>query len=163
MDGALTIPFKRQEEIEMNNELTKEQRKQLIALLNEKLAPTKHGRMSNAKLIEIATELAEEEQGPLTMGEILSRYRPGYKVSITPNGRKSRFNGDDVAVALEGVEPAQIIAAAEKLLGFKKCDLRKKYAGMNNGQQRMNAGNRIRAAVKRGDVTVDEVAKAVYH
>ncbi|MDH3375380.1 MAG: hypothetical protein OEQ39_00215 [Gammaproteobacteria bacterium] len=141
--------------------LTQKQRKQLIAMLNEKLAPTKHGRMSNEKLIEIATELANEEGKP-SMGEILSKYRPGYAISVTPNGRKSRYNADDVAETLVGYEPSQIIGAGEKLLGFKKGELFEKYEGMNQGQQRMNIGNRLRAAVKRGDITVEEIAKALH-
>ena len=140
--------------------LDKAQRQKLIAMLNEADPSVKHGRWSNEKLIAKAEELAGDKP---TMGEILSRYRPGYLVSVTPNGRKSRYNGDAVAEALEGYEPAQIIAAAEKLLGFKKGELREKYAGMNQGQQRMNVGNRLRGAFKRGDITIKEIEKAVHH
>jgi hypothetical protein len=140
--------------------LNKEQRAKLISVLNEADPSTKHGRWSNEKLIEKYEELKGEKP---SMGEILAKYRPGYVVSITPNGRKSRCNGDKVAEALEGFEPAQIIAAAEKLLNFKKGELLERYAGMNQGQARMNVGNRLRGAVKRGDITVKEIEKAVAH
>lgn len=142
--------------------LTKKQRSDLIAMLNEADPSTKHGRWSNDDLLAKAEELADENQ-PLTMGEILSKYRPFYVVSITPNGRKSRCNGDEVAQALEGVDPSRIVIAAEKLLdNVKRGELRDKYAGMNQGQIRMNVGNRLRAAVKRGDITIDEIEKAVH-
>ena len=137
------------------------QRKSLIKRLNKELAPTKHGRMSNEALIEIRDELDGEEEGESKMGKVLKRYRPTYSVSITPNGRKSRCNGDDIAMALEGCTYATVAAAAEQLLGLKAGEVFSRYSHMNPGQGRMNAGNRIRAAFKRGDITIEQIQKAV--
>ena len=61
---------------------------------------------------------------------------------------------------LAGAEPLAVIWAAERLLGLESGELATKYAHLNPGQKRMNAGNRIRAAIKRGDATIDDLKKA---
>ena len=59
---------------------------------------------------------------------------------------QSLNNGDTVALALRMLEPNRVVAVAEAVLpGIKKGELKKKYAKLNPGMQRMNAGNRIRA------------------
>ena len=141
--------------------LTKEQRAEVIDQLQEFYPEKKFGRTSGAKLIEMLQEAIDESEGENKMSSVLKKYRPTYAVSVTANGRKSRYNADDVAQVLEGVEPLTVVKAAEKLLGLKRGELQTKYEGMNNGQIRMNAGNRLRGAVKRGDLIVEEIEKVL--
>lgn len=60
--------------------------------------------------------------------------------------------GDDVAAALKGADLDALTAfAASKGLDVEK------YAGLNNGQRRMNIGNRLRNLVKKGEISVEEL------
>jgi len=115
----------------------------------------------------IAAELAqdeddEQEEGS-KMASTLNRYRTGYEPTIAYSGRVSLNKGDDVAQTLAGLSPDQVLAAAETLLGLENGELATRYAGLNPGQRRMNGGNRIRAAIKRGDATVKDLQAAVKH
>lgn len=57
-------------------------------------------------------------------------------------------NGDEVAKALRGMDLDDVIKAAADVLDVVPAELRAKYSHLNNGQIRMNLGNRIRKAVK---------------
>ena len=71
-------------------------------------------------------------------------------------------NGDNTAQMLAMLEPERVVALAEKVLpGIKRGELKKKYAALNRGMKRMNAGNRIRAAIKKGTVTEAQVKRAI--
>ena len=100
----------------------------------------------------------EVPNAELTMSEQLKLARQKYTSSKSSNGNLSVHNGDDVATLLAGNAPEIVCATAEKLSNLKKGSLTKKYGHLNPGQARMCAGNRIRAMVKRKEVTVDEVA-----
>ena len=93
-----------------------------------------------------------------TMAQTLLRYRGGYQDTVSSSNRPSLHNGDPVAVFLQGQEPALVMAAAERILGLDAGFLSEKYQSLNPGQQRMNSGNRIRAALKRGDITASQLA-----
>lgn len=99
-----------------------------------------------------------EKVGDRTMSEILSKYRERYVVSIAPSGRKSLSTGDELAQLLEMLTGKRVCLIAEQAL--KIDGLWEKYQNLNNGQQRMNAGNRIRAALKRGEISIEDVAAA---
>ncbi len=103
----------------------------------------------------------DEEEASRNMSRTLDRYRAlgHYQPSIGPNGSKSESNHDVVANWLEGREPAEVMMLAEQLLGLDRGFLMEKYGHLNRGQQRMNSGNRIRAALKRGELVVDEEGK----
>lgn len=60
--------------------------------------------------------------------------------------------GDEVAAALKGAELGALLDFAEN----HGIDVAK-YAHLNNGQKRMNVGNRIRALVKKGDLQVEQL------
>lgn len=96
-----------------------------------------------------------------SMSATMQKYREKYEPSISLSGRKSLNNGDDLAHLLASLDPRDVVHLAEKVLGLKKNELWDKYANLNRGQQRMNAGNRIRGAVKRGEVTNAQVKKAL--
>ncbi len=146
--------------------ISKEDRKSMLDQLAIHFPDQKFGRRSSADLLDMVMALEveghdEDENEKPSMGEILAKYRVGYVVSITPQGRKSRSNGDELAQTLETYEPAQIIPAAEILLEIETGVLVEKYTGMNQGQARMNVGNRLRAAVRRGDITIEQIEKAL--
>ncbi len=64
----------------------------------------------------------------------------------TANGHVSVHCGDDTAKKLLGKDLDTVYALASKALKEPEASLRKKYAHLNVGMQRMNLGNRIRAA-----------------
>lgn len=71
-------------------------------------------------------------------------------------------NGDKIADALKMCEPQRVVRIAEAVLpGLNKGDLQKRYAKLNPGQQRMNSGNRIRAAIKKGTITQTALKRAI--
>lgn len=105
-------------------------------------------------------ELEEENDGK--MSTTLRKYRQRYQPAIAYSGRKSYTTGDEIAHELAGLSPMQVIRVAEKLLDMEQGELLIKYEKLNAGQKRMNAGNRIRAAIKRGDATVDDLKKALH-
>ena len=89
------------------------------------------------------------------MREHLNKYKPRYITITSGAGNSSLCNGDDVAQRLAGKTPVEVLALAEKLLGI---ELRSKYEKLNPGQVRMNCGNRLRSAVKKGSLTIDQIA-----
>jgi hypothetical protein len=98
--------------------------------------------------------------------EPLKKYRQGYVETKAASGQKSLHNGDDVAVVLEGIEPQAVARAAERLLGMPEGELYRgdgtgRYDHLNLGQVRMNAGNRIRNGIKRGDFSLDALRGAL--
>lgn len=103
-----------------------------------------------------AMELLERRQD-----NVLAKYRGGYENSTTAHGHKSKCNGDKVARALEGHTPETVMAAAEILLGMAQGELVAKYAKLNPGQRRMNSGNRIRNAVKKGIITANNIEEVI--
>lgn len=118
------------------------------------------GRRFRAKRIVGMADAMEEAEGR-RMAQILRKYAQTYEPSISASGRKSLNSGDDVAHLLAGMEPVQTIQVAERVLGMEAGTLLARYEHLNRGQQRMNAGNRIRAAIKRGDITIDDLKKAM--
>ncbi len=104
----------------------------------------------------------DEEDKPNTMAGTMAKYRAGYLPSVAASGRKSLNNGDAIAAVLEGREAKEVLQIAERLLGFADGELQARYERLNVGQRRMNGGNRIRSAVKRGDVTIEQLQAAVH-
>ena len=71
-------------------------------------------------------------------------------------------NGDSTALSLKMFDPARVMAIAEAVLpGIEKGELAKRYGKLNPGMQRMNAGNRIRAAIKKGTITKAALKRAM--
>jgi hypothetical protein len=67
-----------------------------------------------------------------------------------------RHNGDELAVALIGMTPKQVVAYASHKLNQ---DLAVVYAKLNDGQKRMNSANRLRGAINRGEVALADVLR----
>lgn len=74
--------------------------------------------------------------------------RDNYQTTRSATGAKSLNNGDEVAVALNGIPIGELGAIGTKFVGE---DVVAKYAHLNVGMQRMNIGNRIRGHVKKID------------
>ena len=132
-------------------------RKKCLAVIAHYWPEAKLGRETSenlAWLVLISTCFTSAKRN---MSETLRQYRQGYEASTSYSGVKSLNNGDDVAHFLDGMSPAEVLAAAERILGFEDGELVTKYAHLNAGQQRMNGGNRIRAALKREDITTDDL------
>lgn len=109
---------------------------------------------------EDGEEAAEAAEKARRMSATLNKYKPQYVQSVAASGAKSQNNGDDLAAFLSALTPEAVVALAEKVLGLEAGELVAKYDRLNPGQKRMNSGNRIRAAIKRGDLTVEEVRKS---
>ena len=113
------------------------------------------GETAKARLKDLTLiELDNEDHGGNKMAGILANYRAGYVPSIAASGKKSLSNGDTIAKALEGINAAEVLVMAETLLQMEPGTLRAQYSRLNPGQQRMNAGNRLRAALKKGTIAV---------
>lgn len=70
------------------------------------------------------------------------------KEKRTAGGHVSVHNGDEIATKLLGKDLDQVYTMAARQLKEDEADLRKKYKHLNTGMQRMNLGNRMRAAAK---------------
>ena len=103
-------------------------------------------------------DLALDEQDESTgMAKTLANYRERYVVSISASGRKSKACGDEVSQLLEGLSHLQVAQVADCVMGESTGFHYAKYEHLNNGQIRMNSGNRVRAAIKRGDATTEDL------
>lgn len=99
-------------------------------------------------------ELAQDPQAK-GMASTLATYRTKYVPSVAKSGKKSLHCGDSVAEALQYRELDELYAIAGQILeGWTAETLQAKYEHLNLGSQRMNVGNRIRAAFKRGEEAV---------
>lgn len=106
-------------------------------------------------VVFVAVETDEETKRD--MSGTLLKYRGEYVPATSYNGNPSLNNGDTVAEVLEGMSPDEVCFLADLVFSTEQIKHIEKYQGLNPGQRRMNAGNRIRAAVRRGDITVEEV------
>jgi hypothetical protein len=68
------------------------------------------------------------------------------KTNVSASGNATMDNGDALAKKLRGVELDEVYAEASKILGESQAALKAKYQHLNPGMQRMNLGNRMRAA-----------------
>lgn len=75
-----------------------------------------------------------------------------YERTKSATGHSSRDTADATAMALRGQTLDEIYAVAAQQLKVPEQDLRAKYARLNVGMQRMNLGNRMRAAQAKATV-----------
>ena len=129
-------------------------------------AKAKKAASKKAKSAAKATNTATPADAPTrkekrSASETLKKYRVKY-VHTDGYAGLSINNGDKIADALKMCEPSRVVRIAEVVLpGLKKGELTKRYAKLNPGMQRMNSGNRIRAAVKKGTITAAAVKRAI--
>lgn len=136
-----------------------------LAMVDEP-AVTQKARLADIELVDeselqqAAAEEEEAEEVSSKMAEALRKYRAGYKPAVAASGKKSLNNGDPVAIALEYMDWMQVMALCSQLLLIEYAELEARYAHLNIGARRMNCGNRIRAAYKKGDARVVEWVNA---
>lgn len=114
-----------------------------------------------AKALEIWVEETDE---PKTMHDTLAKYRKTYVTTYTARNNKSQSSPKSVvAKYMEGFDHAQVAQFTSSLLGssMDMLEFYHQYSHLNNGQMRMNCGNRINAAVKRGDIIEGDVEAIV--
>lgn len=98
------------------------------------------------------------ERGESEMSKALRKAREHYEKTKRPDGTRSADNGDAIAKELRDLEPWEVADLADKVLGVPKGTHFAKYQHLNNGQIRMNSGNRIRQAWKLANEEGDEAA-----
>ena len=104
-------------------------------------------------------ENMDDEVPAPSMAEKLRKAREErYVMGVSPTGAKSANCGDAMAQFLEGMTAEQVCELADEFTPLEKGDHATKYANLNAGARRMNAGNKLRAAAKRGEIQVVESA-----
>ena len=98
------------------------------------------------------------DRGESEMSKALRRAREHYEKTKRPDGTRSADNGDAIAKELRDYEPQEVAELADKVLKVPKGTHFAKYQHLNNGQIRMNSGNRIRIEWKRANEEGDEAA-----
>jgi hypothetical protein len=138
-----------------------------LALTNETLATIAKAEKWTKDDLEGFLELQEAgfKHSCLTaakrdMQSTLKKYREGYQATQAYSGKSSLCNGDDVAQLLAGCAPKEACTMAENLLDLDENTLWDRYKHLNLGQIRMNAGNRIRGAIKRGELDIGDLLTA---
>lgn len=79
--------------------------------------------------------------------------------TVTAGGRKHLDIDDEVAAKLREKTLDQVYSYAAKTLGVEEKELRHRYAKLNVGMQRMNLGNRVRAAFKAAEAAQADFKK----
>lgn len=83
------------------------------------------------------------------MAEALRKARAHYEKTRRPEGTASADCGDQIAKELRDYEPQDVANMADRVLQVPAGTHFAKYQNLNNGQIRMNSGNRIRGYWKK--------------
>ena len=92
---------------------------------------------------------------PITICESMLPLREVRKHYVRAPGSGHLVNGDALAAVFAELTVEQIILVCMQILALE----RNPYEHLNRGQQSMNLRNIIRGAIRREDITVEEVAK----
>lgn len=112
---------------------------------------------------EIARAMGEEDEDDdaSTPGRLMARTLKAYAVGYVPaknaTGGSTKTNGDPLAIAWLTLDVEAFCSYAGRLLGLAPS----LYSHLNPGQQRMNMGNRIRAQIRKGTLTIDQALAAI--
>jgi hypothetical protein len=88
----------------------------------------------------------EEEAAHSKMAEALRKARQHYTKALRPDGTPTAHCGDLIAKVLLESDPLQVCSFADSICEEAPGHHAQRYAALNNGQKRMNSGNKIRAA-----------------
>lgn len=98
-----------------------------------------------------------EEEKTYNMSQHIALYRARYQMAISATGNKSLNNGDAMAEFLEGKTGKEVCDLADVYTPNKDGQPHfERYARLNEGQKRMNSGNKLRAAYKAGKIDITE-------
>lgn len=111
-------------------------------------APKAGPALSRAARGPAKTEQSDDEQPAKVrlVNPDLSKYVRTPDV-VTASGRAAIDSNDDVAQRLRGCDLEEAYALCAKHAGIPVEELRRRYAKLNPGMQRMNLGNRLRGAL----------------
>ena len=112
---------------------------------------------------DVEEAMEEAETAAHRMAEALRKARAHYTKARRPNGAATANNGDQIAKTLHDLEPKETAETADKCLGLPIGTHLAKYGHLNNGQIRMNSGNRIRGAFAKAlrDKDADTISRIV--
>ncbi len=137
--------------------MSKRKQKQVTPAIDVEAAQARFAKLSPDEQADYGNGPANPNPVPKTkrgLAATMAKYRAGYV-----DGKSC---GDAVASRLAGMSLGAVIAEAEQVSGLEPGALVTKYAGLNLGQQRMCAGNRIRAAAKKTQKAVEtEIAALI--
>lgn len=102
-----------------------------------------------AKLVKVGCSKVERFVPPRAKEHLVTTEDVNRHIVRTAKGRLSVDNGDGTAVSLRGLNLDEVYAVAARELKTTEQSLRKRYGKLNNGQQRMCLGNRIRSKARR--------------
>lgn len=103
-------------------------------------------------------QIAEQPKSSPKRGNVVpARYRPSFHAIAglrTPSGTLVVATADDaVTRKLAGLDSVALELVAEEF------GIEWKWAHLNPGMQRMNLGNRLRSAIRRGELAAEALAK----
>lgn len=100
-----------------------------------------------------------DKEAATRMAEALKKAREHYKKDKRPDGSATAHCNDAIAKELHDLDPKEVADLADKVLKQPHGFHFGKYQNLNNGQIRMNSGNRIRAYWKKINEEADEGEK----
>lgn len=104
----------------------------------------------------LAEALAEEAEMGKIRRCVNTTYNPSHYVKAkSKSGHATLHNGDRVALDLGKMTLDEIYTHVAMMTGHDETALRKIYAHLNPGMQRMNLGNRLRAWYKKNTKTTE--------
>lgn len=104
---------------------------------------------ADADDVEQALEEAEEHASK--MAEALRKARVRYRKDKRPNGAATAHCDDLIARELRDYDPLEVAGIADRCFDLPKGTHAAKYEHLNNGQIRMNCGNKIRAVWRKAE------------
>lgn len=109
-------------------------------------------RHKKADLLAIYESATKPERSTISQSEQMAKYKTSYESYQNSNdGSISQDCGDEVAQLLRSADPTVVVRAAEIIRGFDPNTLLDRWAHLNRGSRRMNAGNMIRAGLRDPD------------
>ncbi len=97
-----------------------------------------------------------EEEAHSKMAEALRRARVHYTKALRPDGTPTAHCGDLIAKVLLESDPLEVCSFADSICDEHPGYHAQRYEALNNGQKRMNSGNKIRAAWRKAVELNDE-------
>lgn len=101
--------------------------------------------------------LDEHDKKTQSRSIVPSQYRARYQ-KVKVDGKQTYDCGDEVAQMLRGLDIADIAGVLANAIDGDKHEIMQRYEHLNNGQQRMVIGNRLRKVIKEQGLTVDQLS-----
>lgn len=111
-------------------------------------------------IVDDYDELEEgKKKSKASMAQALAMHRGQYVKTKSAKGKPTAICGDEVSTILSGLEVEVALEVAAWAIDVPADELYTRYEHLNPGQQRMNAGNLIRGAIKKELVTINDLKK----